>query len=89
MTAYRVNNTFIPYFRVDNRDALHWSGASFVYISTATRFTLGVRAEIGTHVIVKAEGTLNREMDYDFTDAYPMGVTIPNDVVTTSLVIKY
>ncbi len=87
LAGYRVNNTFVPYFRVDNRDALHLSGASFVYVSTATRFTLGLRAEIGTRVIVKAEGTLNREMDLFGADVkFP---PIENDVVTTSLVIKY
>jgi hypothetical protein len=86
LAAYRVNNVFVPYFRVDNRDALHVAGTDFVYISTATRFTLGLRAEIGTRVIVKAEGTLNREMDLDGEDRVP---PIENDVVTTSLVIKY
>jgi len=89
LAAYRVTNVFVPYVRVDNRDALHISGESFVYVSTATRFTLGLRAEIGERVIVKAEGTLNREMDWDGSkpsDLYPI---IPNDVVTTSLVIKY
>jgi len=93
LAAYRVTNVFIPYLRVDNRDAMHWSGASFVYISTSTRLTVGLRAEIGERVILKAEGTLNREMDIDFSKpevaeglSFPV---IPNDVVTTSLVIKY
>ena len=71
---------------IDSRDALHEAGASFVYISTSARATVGVRAEIGTRVIVKAEGTLNREIDLDDEDRIPV---IPNDVVTTSLVIKY
>lgn len=86
LAAYRVNNTFIPYVRVDNRDAMHWSGASFVYISTATRFTGGLRAEIGTRVIVKAEYTHNREMDLFGSDRVP---PIENDILTSSLVIKY
>jgi hypothetical protein len=86
LAAYRVTNVFIPYFRIDSRDALHEAGSSFVYISTSARATLGVRAEIGTRVIVKAEGTLNREIDLDDEDRIPV---IPNDVVTTSLVIKY
>jgi hypothetical protein len=86
LAAYRVNNTFIPYFRVDNRNAVHESGASFVYLSTVTRFTAGLRAEIGSRVIVKAEGTLNREMDWDGSTPTP---SIPDDVVTSSLVIKY
>jgi hypothetical protein len=44
------------------------------------RFTVGIRAEIGTRVIVKAEGTLNRELG-----PIPQ---FPNDVITTSLVLK-
>ena len=86
LAAYRLTNTFVPYLRLDNRDALHSSGASFVYVSTVARATLGLRAEIGTHVVFKAEGTLNREVDLDDPTRIP---TIPDDVVTTSLVIKY
>jgi hypothetical protein len=86
LAAYRVTNVFVPYVRVDNRDAMHWAGASFVYISTTTRLTVGLRAELGARVIVKAEGTLNREIDVDGEDRIPV---IPNDVFTTSLVIKY
>jgi len=78
--AYRLTNTFVPYVRVDWRDAVHESGASFVYISELVRGTLGLRAEIGTRVIWKVEGTLNRELG-----RIPQ---FPNDVVTTSLVIK-
>ena len=78
--AYRLTNTFVPYVRVDWRDALHESGASFVYISELVRGTVGLRAEIGTRVIMKLEGTLNRELG-----RIPQ---FPNDVVTTSLVIK-
>ena len=78
--GYRLTNVFVPYGRVDWRDATHESGASFVYISKLVRFTVGVRAEIGTRVIVKAEGTLNRELD-----RIPQ---FPNDVITTSLVLK-
>ena len=81
LAAYRATNTFVPYVRVDYRDATHWSGASFVYISTLGRATLGLRAEIGTRVIAKIEATKNRELD-----RVPQ---IPNDVVTSSLVIKY
>ncbi|CAN5910988.1 hypothetical protein BH11MYX3_BH11MYX3_14920 [soil metagenome] len=78
--GYRATNVFIPYARVDWRDALHESGASFVYISQLMRFTVGIRAEIGTRVIIKAEGTLNRELG--------RAPQFPNDVVTTSLVLK-
>ena len=81
LASYRLTNLLEPYARVDWRDALHQSGASFVYISQLIRFTVGVRAELGTHVIVKAEGTLDRELG-----GIPQ---FPNDVFTTSLVIKY
>lgn len=91
LAGYRVNNVFVPYVRADFRDAMHWAGASFVYISQATRFTLGVRAEIGSRVILKVEGTLNREIDPEqLIGGEPTRIpTIPNDVVTSSLVIKY
>ncbi|HSD89004.1 MAG TPA: outer membrane beta-barrel protein [Kofleriaceae bacterium] len=78
--AYRATNTWVPYARVDYRDAVHLSGASFVYVSDLWRATLGIRAEIGTRVIAKLEATKNNELQ---------GYTIPNDVVTTSLVLKY
>jgi hypothetical protein len=81
LVAYRVTNVFVPYARVDYRDAYHWAGASFVYISPLMRATVGLRAEIGTRVIAKLEGTKNVELEN-----LP---TIPNDVVTSSLVIKY
>lgn len=80
LAGYRLTNVFVPYGRVDWRDATHESGASFVYISKLMRFTVGLRAEIGTRVIVKAEATLNRELD-----RIPQ---FPNDVITTSLVLK-
>jgi hypothetical protein len=80
LIAYRVNNTFVPYTRVDWRDAEHESGASFVYVSDVMRGTLGLRAEIGTRVIAKFEATKIRELE---------GPQFPNDVVTSSLVIKY
>ncbi|HEX5059975.1 MAG TPA: outer membrane beta-barrel protein [Kofleriaceae bacterium] len=82
LVAYRVTNMFVPYIRVDWRDAYHYSGASFVYIADLARATLGLRAEIGTRVIVKIEGTKNRELEKDVPQ-------IPNDVLTSSLVIKY
>jgi hypothetical protein len=59
---------------------LHRSGASFVYISELVRGTVGLRAEIGTRVIWKLEATKNYELG-----ALPQ---FPNDVFTTSLVIK-
>lgn len=79
--SYRLTNRLEPYARVDWRDAVHRSGASFVYISQLVRFTVGVRAELGAHVIVKAEATHDRELG-----RLPQ---IPDDVLTTSLVVKY
>jgi hypothetical protein len=81
LVGYHLTNTFIPYARVDWRDALHENGTSFVYISDLMRVTLGLRAEIGTRVIAKVEGTINRELG-----RIPQ---FPDDVVTSSLVIKY
>jgi len=81
LASYRLSNLLEPYARVDWRDALHQSGASFVYISQLIRFTVGLRAELGPHVIVKLEGTVDRELG-----GIPQ---FPNDVVTSSLVIKY
>jgi hypothetical protein len=81
LLSYRLTNLLEPYVRIDWRDATHRSGASFVYISQLVRLTAGVRAELGAHVIVKAEGTLDRELG-----RLPQ---FPNDVLTTSLVIKY
>jgi len=76
-----VTNVFVPYARVDWRDATHLSGESFVYVSTVLRATAGLRAEIGTRVIAKLEATKNQELG-----KIPQ---FPNDVVTSSLVIKY
>jgi hypothetical protein len=59
---------------------LHQSGASFVYYSELMRVTAGVRAEIGTRVIVKVEATKNIELG-----ELPQ---FPNDVITSSLVLK-
>ena len=81
LVAYRLTNTFVPYARVDWRDALHEHGASFVYISKVIRATVGVRAEFGARVIWKLEGSLNGELG-----GIPQ---FPNDVATTSLVIRY
>jgi hypothetical protein len=81
LVAYRLGNQLIPYARVDYRDALHRSGASFVYISDLVRATVGLRAELGTSVILKAEYTLNRELE-----RIPQ---FPNDVFTTSMIAKF
>lgn len=79
--GYRLFNWLTPYARVDVRDALHQSGASFVYVSQLLRVTGGLRSEIGTNLVLKAEYTANRELG--------RAPAIPNDVFASSLVIKY
>jgi len=81
LLGYRALNWLMPYVRVDWRDALHQSGASFVYVSKLMRVTPGVRFELGTHLAIKAEYTINRELG-----------PIPqfaNDVLSTSAVAKF
>jgi len=78
--AYRVLNWLMPYVRVDWRDAFHRSGESFVYISDLMRVTGGLRLELGTSVILKAEYTWVRELG-----RIPQ---FPDDVFTSSLVVK-
>lgn len=79
--GYRFLNWLLPYARVDFRDALHQNGASFVYITELLRVTGGARFEIGTHVIVKAEYSLIRELG--------KAPEFPNDVFTSSMILKY
>lgn len=81
LVAYRVTNWLMPYVRTDWREALHEHGASFVYNSDAVRFTFGLRLEAGTSVILKAEYTHVREIG-----RVP---EFPDDVLTSSLVIRY
>jgi hypothetical protein len=81
LVSYRLTNVLIPYVRADWRNAHHHDGASFVYISKLVRGTGGLRLELGTHVILKAEYTVNRELG-----------EIPqfkNDVFASALVVKY
>jgi hypothetical protein len=80
LLGFRALNWLMPYARIDWRDALHESGASFVYVAKLLRFTPGVRFDLGSHVAVKAEYTLNRELG-----GIPQ---FNNDMVTTSLVAK-
>jgi hypothetical protein len=81
LLSYRATNMLIPYVRVDWRDALHQAGASFVYISKLIRFTGGLRAEVGQHLIFKGEYTVNRELG-----RVP---SFPNDTFTTAMIVKY
>ncbi len=81
LLGYRVTNWLMPYARVDWRSAEHRSGASFVYVTDILRATGGLHLELGTHSILKAEYTLNRELG-----ALPQ---FPDDVFTSSLVVKF
>lgn len=80
LLGYRALNWLMPFARVDWRQAVHRSGASFVYHSNTLRITPGVRFEVGTHVMIKAEYSVNLEVG---------GIPpIRNDVFTSSLVAK-
>lgn len=81
LLGLRATNWLMPYARVDWRDAMHRNGASFLYISKLARVTGGVRFEIGTHAIVKAEYTHEHELG-----------PIPqfnNDVFTSSFIGRF
>jgi hypothetical protein len=81
LVAYRITNWLMPYVRSDFRDAVHRSGASFVYRSELVRGTGGLRFDLGTNIIVKAEYTLNHELG-------PVPA-FDNDVFTSSLVARW
>ncbi len=79
--GYRVLNWLTPYTRVDTRDAFHRDGTSFVYISQLMRVTGGAHFEVGTNVVVKAE--------YTHVQQLGRAPQFPNDVATSSLVLKF
>lgn len=79
--GYRWTNWFEPYLRADWRRALHRAGASFVYISDLARATVGARLELDPAVVLKAEYVWNQELG-----RIP---SFPNDVLVSSLVVRY
>ena len=79
--GYRARNWVMPFARVDWRDAEHHSGADFVYFSQLVRLTPGVRFDLGTNVAIKAQYTVNLEVD-----RVPQ---IPNDTFTSSVVAHF
>jgi hypothetical protein len=81
LVAWRATLIFQPYVRVDWRSARHFQAGQFAYVSDVLRATFGVRAEFGRYVIVKAEYTLNNELG--------LASQFPDDVFTTSLVVRY
>jgi hypothetical protein len=80
LIAYRPIEMLQPYVRIDFRSARHRAGDDFEYISDVMRATLGINAHVGSHVIFKVEYTFNEELG---------PVHFPDDVFTSSLVVKY
>lgn len=81
LVSYRLTTVLQPYLRVDWRSARHVSGADFAYVSEILRATFGLRFNIGRYVVIKAEYVVNRELA-------PL-TEFPDDVLTTSLVVRY
>src|SRR5207248_6188544 len=75
----RMNPWFIPYVRIDWRDALHENGVQFIYESHVVRATLGAHFELTSRILGKIEYTFNHELDN-----IPQ---FPDDILTTSLVV--
>ena len=80
LVGWKATTFLNPYVRVDFRSARHRSGDDFAYVSDTWRATLGVRADIGEHVILKMEYTFNQELG---------PLSFPDDVLTSSLVVRY
>jgi hypothetical protein len=75
-----VTPKLIPYVRFDWRSAVHIRGTEFVYESHTFRTTVGAQLEMTSQIIGKLEYTYNRELG-----GIPQ---FPDDIVTTSLVVK-
>jgi hypothetical protein len=80
LLAWRATKYLTPYIRGDFRSSRHRYGDQFAYVSDGVRGTLGLKVTIGTHVVLKAEYTLNHELG---------PVSFPDDVFTSSLVVRY
>lgn len=76
--GYRVLNWLMPFVRVDWREALHESGTDFVYAAQLVRLSPGVRFDVASHLVFKAQYTANLEIG-----RIP---SFPNDIVSTSFV---
>ena len=75
----RVNPRFIPYVRVDWRDAVHQNGTVFVYESHVARATVGAHFELTSRIIGKIEYTFNHELG-----GIPQ---FADDILTSSIVV--
>lgn len=80
LLGVRVAWFFVPYVRVDWRQADMRSGFDYAYQADVLRVTAGLRVEPNSRVAVKAEYSFNHE----FT-----AFQFPNDVFTTSFVVSY
>jgi hypothetical protein len=75
----RIKPWFVPYARIDWRDAVHTQGTDFVYESHTLRGTVGAHFEMTSRIVAKIEYTWNHELG-----------NIPqfaNDILTSSLVV--
>ncbi len=78
--GWHATSWLIPYARFDWRSADHRLGVQYAYASRVVRTTVGVRLEPLSHLIFKAEYTVNTELwPYDF----------PDNVFTSSLVVFF
>ena len=79
MATYRATRWFVPYARVDWRDARHQRGIEFLYVSRVVRGTMGAQLAVTSRILGKLEYTYNHEL---------LGPQFPNDVLTTSIVVS-
>lgn len=69
---------WIPYARVDWRQATHQRGADFVYEARSVRGTFGLHVDLNSHVRAKVEYNANHELGVP---------NFPHDVITSSIVV--
>jgi hypothetical protein len=77
----RIGGTFGVLARGELRDARVWQDTERLYLTKSWRAVVGVRLTLGPHVVAKLEALHNGE--------YGGVPSIPNSVVTSSLVISY
>ena len=78
LVDHAVTSWLTPYVRFDWRDAVHRSGADFVYESHTVRSTVGLHMSMTSRIVAKVEYIWNHELGVpDF----------PHDVLTSSIVV--
>jgi hypothetical protein len=80
LAGVRLLYIFVPYLRVDWRQADMRSARDYAYMSDVVRATVGLRIEPHSRIALKAEYTFNRELT---------AFQFPDDVLTTSFVVSY